>query len=234
MISGVGGDELFFGYPSFKRIPKLNNFLKFFPNSKSINNFFKFNIYPFLKNYTLNTKYSGVYEYGKNLESAFLLQRSLFLPHEIKEILTPKIFEIGFEKLNVIENLKEDTKDIFEKKLSIMYLEIKYYLCSKLLKDSDWTSMSHSVEMRTPFVDWFFFKQLVPLLKSKININKKTLLSCVKDKVPNELFNRKKTGFEIPHRSYLNKLTESKKKYSHAIKDWSIISYKKYLNKNMK
>ena len=49
IISGVGGDELFFGYPTFKRIPRLNNILKFFPNSKLINNFFKYNIYPFLK-----------------------------------------------------------------------------------------------------------------------------------------------------------------------------------------
>ena len=115
-----------------------------------------------------------------------------------------------------------------------MYLEIKYYLCSKLLRDSDWTSMSHSVEMRTPFVDWFFFEQLIPLLKSKININKKTLLGCVDDKISKELYNRKKTGFAIPHRSYLSKLTKNKIKYSHPIKDWSIISYQKYLNENMK
>ena len=234
MISGAGGDELFFGYPSFKRIPRLNNILKFLPNSKLINNFFKFSIYPFLKKNTLNTKYSGIYEYGQNLESAFLLQRSLFLPHEIEEILTPEIFKYGFEEINISENMKEDIKDIQEKKLTIMYLEIKYYLCSKLLRDSDWTSMAHSVEMRTPLVDWFFFKQLIPLLKSKININKKTLLGCAEDKVPKELYNRKKTGFEIPHRIYLNKLTKNKAKYSHPIKDWSILSYKKYLDQNMK
>ena len=97
--------NFFFGYPSFKRIPKINNFLKFFPKSKLINNFFKFNIYPFLRNHSINTKYSGVYEYGRNLGSAFLLQRSLFLSHEIKEILTPEIFEIGFEELNTLENI---------------------------------------------------------------------------------------------------------------------------------
>ena len=170
----------------------------------------------------------------QNLESAFLLQRSLFLPHEIKEILTPKIFETGFEELNTLKNIKEDIKDIHEKKLSIMYLEIKYYLCSKLLRDSDWASMSHSMEMRTPFVDWFFFEQLIPLLKSKININKNTLLKCVESKVPNELFTRKKTGFGVPLRNYFNQFTQDKKKYSHPIKEWTILSYKKYLRQNMK
>ena len=103
-----------------------------------------------------------------------------------------------------------------------------------MLRDSDWASMSHSMEMRTPFVDWFFFEQLIPLLKSKININKKTLLRCADDKIPKELYNRKKTGFGIPHRSYLSKLTKNKATYSHPIKDWSIISYQKYLNENMK
>ena len=111
-----------------------------------------------------------------------------------------------------------------------MYLEIKYYLCSKILRDSDWTSMAHSLEMRMPFVDWFFFKKLIPLLKSNININKKKLLNTVKDKVPNELYSRKKTGFAIPHKKYLKELSYNNIKYSHPIKDWSIFSYEKFLN----
>ena len=101
----------------------------------------------------------------KSSEPTFLLQRSLFLPHEVKEFLTPQIFESGFDELHTLTNMNNDIKDIKEKKLAIMYLEIKYYLCSKLLRDSDWASMSHSLEMRTPFVDWFFFKKLVPIYK---------------------------------------------------------------------
>ena len=163
-----------------------------------------------------------------------MLQRSLFLPHEIKELLTPDIFKSGWDELNIIENLKEDVRDIKENKLSIMYLEIKYYLCSKLLNDSDWVSMAHSIEMRTPFVDWFFFKKLIPLLKSNININKKMLLDCVNDKIPKELYRRKKTGFAIPYKSYLEKISNQNIKYSHSIKDWSIFSFNKYLENYVK
>ena len=234
IISGVGGDEFFFGYPSFKRIPIMNNFLKYIPNINVIDDFLKSFFYNFLKKNVLNTKYSGIYDYGRNLETSFLLQRSLFLPHEIKEFLDPDIFKTGLEELNILENLKKDIYNIKEKKLSIMYLEIKYYLCSKLLNDSDWASMSHSIEMRTPFVDWFFFKKLVPLLKSNIKINKLSLLDVVKDKVPKELYNRKKTGFGIPHKSYLKKLSDNKIHYSHSIKDWSLFSYNKYLSSNIK
>ena len=234
IISGIGGDELFFGYSSFSRIPKINNLLKFVPKNNLINNFFKSNVQNILKKHHLNTKYSGIFEYGRNLDTAFLLQRSLFLPNEIKEMLSPEIFKLGFDQLNVFENINSDVKGFEQKKLSIMYLEIKYYLCSKILRDSDWTSMSHSIEMRMPFVDWFFFQKLLPLLKSNINIGKKNLLDCVKNKIPNELYNRKKTGFGIPHKSYFEKLSNSKTEYSHPIKDWSIFSYKKFLGNEKK
>ena len=80
------------------------------------------------------------------------------MPNEIKEIINQNEFKLGWDELNILENIYLDTKDIESKKLSIMYLEIKYYLCSKLLRDIDWTSMSHSIEMRTPFVDWFSLK----------------------------------------------------------------------------
>ena len=234
IVSGVGGDEFFFGYPSFKRIPAINNFYKYIPKIKSVDAFFKSTVYNFLKKNILNTKYSAIYDYGRNLETAFLLQRSLFLPHEIKEFLASNVFKSGLEELNILENLKQDIKNIKESKLSIMYLEIKYYLCSKLLNDLDWTSMSHSIEMRTPFVDWFFFKKLIPLLKSNININKHSLLDSVNDKIPKELYSRKKTGFGIPHKNYLEKISTDKIQYSNPIKDWSIFSYNKYLTNNIK
>ena len=230
IISGIGADEFFGGYPSFNRIPKLNNLFKLIPKSEFFNNLFKNNIQKILKSLKLNTKYSGIYEYSRDVDTAFLLQRSLFLPNEIKEMLSPDVFKRGFEELDIMQNLKDDIKDIKEKKLAIMYLEIKYYLCSKILRDSDWASMSNSVEMRTPFVDWFFFKKLLPLLKSNIKIDKKSLLKCYNHKLPRELVNRKKTGFVIPHTQYLKELSSNKINFSNPIKDWSIFNYQKYLN----
>ena len=229
IVSGIGGDELFFGYPSFSLIPKINKGLAFFPKSNLLNVFFRKSIYPILKRSFLKTKYAGIYEYGKNVSSAFLLIRSLFLPFEMKNMLSPDILERGLEELNIVENFEKDIKGISDKKLSIMYLEIKYYLCSKLLRDADWTSMSHSIELRTPFVDWVFFSKVISLIKSNNNFSKKNLLNCVQNKVPVELFSRKKTGFVIPHDRYLNTLS-IKKEFANPIRDWSIYIYKKYLN----
>ena len=41
LISGVGGDELFSGYPSFKKIPQMINILKYFPDINFINDLLK-------------------------------------------------------------------------------------------------------------------------------------------------------------------------------------------------
>ena len=166
-------------------------------------------------------------EHGRELNSCFMLVRSLFLPHEIQEILSQKEFDEGYDELNYLNNSFDDIKEIGDIRLSIMYLEIKYYLCSKLLRDSDWASMSNSVELRTPFVDWFFFSKLLPLIKSDKSFNKKTVFKSLKDKLPNKLQNRNKTGFSIPHKNYLEILSIPKK-FSNPIRDWSLYSYNKY------
>ena len=121
----------------------------------------------------------------------FYYKDHFLCPNEIKEMINSNEFKLGWNELGILENIYLDTKNIESKKLSIMYLEIKYYLCSKLLRDIDWTSMSHSIEMRTPFVDWFLIKKLLPILKSNIDIDKKCLLDTVKNKIPKELYKEK-------------------------------------------
>ena len=116
---------------------------------------------------------SGLYSFGGTIHEAFLLQRSLFLPHELGNYLNSDEIFNGLGELNVFDNLINDSNQFDNDRLKIIYLEIKYYLCSKLLRDCDWTSMANSVEMRLPFVDWFF-KKIAPLFK--LNIDKKLLL----------------------------------------------------------
>ncbi len=228
IISGVGGDELFGGYPSFNIIPKINKYMKLIPESKILKLLINRKLYSFLKKRRLKTKYTGILDYGRNINSAFLLVRSLFLPNEIDELIDKNSFKNGYEELDITNTLSSDISDIKDTRLSIMYLEIKYYLCSKLLRDSDWTSMANSIELRTPFVDWSFFNKLIPLIKNDKLINKKTACLSMKDNLPIKIINRKKTGFVIPHDLYLKRLS-FEKKYANPIRDWSILSYEKYL-----
>ncbi len=231
LISGIGGDELFSGYPSFQRIPIMKRMSKVIPSNKKLQNFLYNITYNILSKFNKNTKYAGIIKYSHNTFNSFMLQRCVFTPEELndlinKKIINEKVNDLEFQKYNEMND-----NDFENQQLKIMYYEIKYYLCSKLLRDSDWTSMANSIELRTPFVDWFFFKELLPILKSNIKISKKNMLDGFKGKVPNELYDRKKTGFNIPYKQYYKKISGIKHRYSDPIKDWSILSYEKYLNK---
>ena len=229
LISGVGGDELFSGYPSFKRIPIMRKISKVIPNNKNIQKILYDITYKILSKFNKNTKYAGVLKYSHNTFDSFMLQRCVFTPEEIADLINTKIIDEEMSDLELQQQKEINDKDFENEQLKIMYFEIKYYLCSKLLRDSDWASMANSVELRTPFVDWFFFNELLPLLKSNIKISKKNMLDSFKGQAPLELYNRKKTGFAIPYRQYFKKVSGIKNKYTDPIKDWSILSYEKYL-----
>ena len=232
LISGIGGDELFFGYPSFKRIPIMRKISKVIPNNKNIQKILYDISYKILSKFNKNIKYAGVLKYSHNTLDSFMLQRCIFTPEEIADLINTNVIDEEMSDLELQQQKEINDKDFENEQLKIMYFEIKYYLCSKLLRDSDWASMANSVELRTPFVDWFFFNELLPLLKSNINISKKNMLDSFKGHAPLELYNRKKTGFAIPYKQYFKKVSGIKNKYKNPIKDWSILNYEKYIEKN--
>jgi asparagine synthase (glutamine-hydrolysing) len=229
MISGVGADELFLGYPSFKRIPIIYNLFKFLP---SINLNQGNIVFKMFNRLNINSKYLGLLKYHNSYEKIFFLQRCSFLPEELKFLVDEHTLNQGLEELNIFDDLKQDVKDFDNNNLLTMFLEIKYYLCSRLLRDGDWSSMSNSVEMRTPYVDWFFFKNILKVIKSDIKINKKTLLNIYNKNIPVELYKRKKTGFEIPHSKYYNLASNKKGHFSKSIKNWTKLSMDNYMKNN--
>ena len=229
LISGIGGDELFSGYPSFKRIPYMRKISKLIPNNKNFQKFLYDNVYKILSKFNKKTKYAGVFKYSHSTFDAFMLQRCVFTPEEIADLINSKTIDEAISDLKFQRQKETNDNDFENEQLKIMYFEIKYYLCSKLLRDSDWASMANSVELRTPFVDWFFFNELLPILKSNIKISKRNMLDSFKGKTPPELYNRKKTGFAIPYKQYFKKMSGIKNMHTDPIKDWSILSYEKYL-----
>ncbi len=225
LVSGIGGDEFFFGYPSFTRIPIIKKLSKLFPSKKNIKNILYLFGYKSLNKLKLNTKFSGLFKYNKKIFDLFMLQRCIFMPDEIGDLINKQIVD---DKMIELHN-KEKNNNFENDQMEIMYYEIKYYLCSKLLRDADWASMSNSIELRTPFVDWFLFKDILPILKSNFVVNKKNLLNSFKNNVPRELFLRKKSSFEIPHQMIFDKLSNNQRKHYNPLKNWSLFNYENFL-----
>jgi len=158
-ISGVGGDELFGGYPSFKEVPCTVRWLKPFTLVPGLGRAFRFVSASVLKQHT-SPKYAGLLEYGGSYSGAYLLRRGLFMPWELPEILDHELVKKGWAELNTLLRLDETTAGISSDHMKIVALEMIWYMRNQLLRDSDWASMAHGLEVRVPFVDICLIQRL--------------------------------------------------------------------------
>ncbi len=91
--------------------------------------------------------------------------------------------------------------------LAVGQIESTTYLRNQLLRDSDWASMDHSVELRTPLVDAWLLRDVSPALGAFAQFpNKRLLAEAPAKPLPEALINRRKTGFSIPVQRWLNDL----------------------------
>lgn len=85
-------------------------------------------------------------------------------------------------------------------------LELGHYLRNTLLRDSDQMSMSQSLEMRVPFLDYKLVETVVALpanLKIEPNRQKPLLVDAIGPNLPAEIANRPKQGFGLPYERWL-------------------------------
>jgi asparagine synthase (glutamine-hydrolysing) len=186
-LSGVGGDELFGGYPSFRSVPKMVRFSKLPFASKAAT----------LISRHPKARLAG--RYGRSYAGAYFLQRGLFLPDELPSLLGEEMAHDGLERLSPLAHittmLAPDPGSSFGR---VATLEATLYMRNQLLRDADWASMAHSVEVRTPLVDAWLLRQLAPL-RSRVK-GKETLGAAL----PDYLRTRPKTGFFVPMKEWLD------------------------------
>jgi asparagine synthase (glutamine-hydrolysing) len=88
-------------------------------------------------------------------------------------------------------------------------LDATFYLRNVLLRDVDWASMAHSLEVRTPLVDRTVLETLAPLLRAATGIDRKRLLAASPSKpLPPAVVRRAKTGFSTPVPAWQQRLPQ--------------------------
>jgi len=190
-ISGLGGDELFAGYPVFQYMQSIEKsfLLKLsYPLRKSASALL--NSLSSTRSLRKKAELLGLPK--ANLASAFPLVRNVWKTNELIT-RTTKHFEI-----------ENNFNFIFEKNAPLLNrvsaAEIESYMQHVLLRDSDQMSMAHSLEIRVPFLDHQVVELATHLSTNLKNPSsaKKFLTETFADLLPHEVVNRTKMGFTLP------------------------------------
>jgi asparagine synthase (glutamine-hydrolysing) len=199
VLSGLGGDELLGGYPSFRNIPKLLRAGRWWNR---------------LPLHGLAVRQIGRFSSGAKgrlaeflageatLPRAYRACRSLF-PEQTLQRLLP-LLDIPFAPAPNFPVPPEGSLP-----QAISQLEATIYMRHQLLRDSDSCGMAHGVEIRVPFVDpvlWAAAGQLPDGIRYQPG---KRILRQALPELPEELFLRPKKGFSLPYDAWRQRALRS-------------------------
>jgi asparagine synthase (glutamine-hydrolysing) len=196
-LSGLGGDELLGGYPSFRQIPAVVERLRFIRSIPGLGRQVRRLLAPWIGLVT-SPKYAGAVEYGATYGGAYLLRRGLFMPWELDAVLDPATVKAGLETLAIPAALDAGVSGLRQPHSRVAALELAWYMRNQLLRDVDWAGMAHSVEIRVPFVDVELFSALAPAMASEQYPTKRDVASVLAPPLAGLVANRPKTGFVTP------------------------------------
>jgi asparagine synthase (glutamine-hydrolysing) len=204
-VSGLGGDELLGGYPSFRTLPRLVRSMALPSRLPLPRTLLRRMSARLAGRLGIHPKAAGLLDYGGTYAGAYLLQRGLFMPWELNGVLDPEVVAQGLERLQPLAMIEAaiDPKPStpFAR---IAALESSLYMRNQLLRDTDWASMAHSLEVRVPLVDSVLLDRLAPLTAAAGGRALKHLLADAPVRpLPAAVTNRRKTGFSTPVGSWM-------------------------------
>ena len=162
---------------------------------------------------------------GGSIFGAYWLKRGLYSPNELAGLMGNdylKEYAKTLKPASFIEDIVKTLSD--DPAINVGQIESQIYLRNQLLRDGDWASMAHSVELRTPLVDIELLQSLSPLFSSFKDFKGKNILAHTPDSgLGKKILERKKTGFGVPA-DWLRSLCEQNKGNSKNINQLGVDS----------
>jgi asparagine synthase (glutamine-hydrolysing) len=195
----VGGDELFGGYASFARVPRIRGLRRraslpllgrlLAPAASAVDR---------LPAFRQRARLSNALRFGGDWAGAYFAERALMTPGEARGLLAPQLGDaVGDPVAELRRSVDAERLPADE---CVSALEVGQYLRAQLLRDTDAVSMRHSLEVRTPLVDRDLLLAAcrVPAELRRAGPAKRQLREAPRPPVPESLWNRRKQGFTMP------------------------------------